>query len=134
MDAVGRLFDLGLESTPAFAQFRGALGIGEGGRVEEVAVDAAEDVAEGDFRGRTAETVAPVLAAGRADNAMRLQFEEDLDEVTRGQVVFGGDLLETRGLGLIEAPGQRENGAGGVIAFDGQLHGDQTRAASTRAH
>ncbi len=121
-DAVGGGVGGGFEALPGGAEFGGAILVAQGGGVEDFAVDGAEDVAEGNFSRGTGEEVAAFFAADAFGDAFGFQFEEDLDEVIRGDILCGGELLDAHGGFVREMPRQREHGARGVITFDRKLH------------
>ena len=118
-DAVGGGVDGGFEAAPGGAEFGGAVGVTQRGRVKDFAVHSAEDVAEGNFRGLAGEEVAAFLAADAFGDAFGFQFEKDLDEVIRGDVLRGGELLDAEGGVIRKMPREAEDGAGGIITFDG---------------
>ena len=121
-DAVGGGVDGGFEAAPGGAEFGGAVGIAQCGRIENFAVDGAEDVAEGNFRGFAGEEVAAFFAADAFGDALSFQFEQDLNEVIGGHILGGGELLDAQGRFIRKMPRKAEDGACGIIAFDRKLH------------
>jgi hypothetical protein len=121
-DAVGGGVDGGFEAAPGGAEFGGAVGVAQRGGVEDFALHGAEDVAEGDFGGFAGEEVAAFFAADAFGDAFGFQFEEDLDEVIGGDILGGGELLDSQGGFVGKMPREAEDGARGIIAFDRKLH------------
>lgn len=78
---VSGFIDTGLEAAPGGAEFGGAIGVAERGRIENFAMDGAEDIAKGDFHGRAGEKIAAFLAAQAFGDAFGFEFDEDLDEI-----------------------------------------------------
>ena len=117
-DAVGGGVEGGYEATPGGAEYGGAVGVAQSGRIEDFALHGAEDIAEGDFRGFAGEEVAAFFAAHAAGDAFGFQFEEDLHKVIGRDVLGGGELLDAQGGFIRKMPREAEDGAGGIIAFD----------------
>ena len=118
-DAVGGGVDRGFEAAPGGAEFGGAIGVAEHGGVEDFAVHGAEDITEGDFGGFAGEEVAAFFAADAFGDAFGFQFEENLDEVIGWDVLGRGELLDAQGGVVRKMPREAEDGAGGIITFDG---------------
>ena len=121
-DAVGGGVHGGFEAAPGGAEFGGAVGVAQGGGVEDFALHCAEDVAEGNFGRFAGEEVAAFLAADAFGDAFGFQFEKDLDEVIGRDILRGGELLDAQGRFIRKMPRKAEDGACGIIAFDRKLH------------
>ena len=111
-----------LEATPGAAQFGRAFGIVEGRGIENGAVDRAEHVRERDLGGCAGQKIAAFLAAHAASNALRLEFDQNLDEVVRRNVLIGREIFDAQSVLLGKMPGEAENGTSRVVAFDRQFH------------
>jgi hypothetical protein len=122
-DGIGGGVDGGLEAAPGCAEFGGAIFVSQRRGVEDFAVHGAEHVAERNFGWRAGEEVAAFLAADAFGDAFGFQFEEDLNEIIRGDILRGGELFDAQGGFVRKMPREAEDGAGGIIAFDRKLHG-----------
>jgi hypothetical protein len=111
-----------LELKPGGAEFGRAMRITEGGGIEQLTVDAADDIGEGDVAGRAGEEIAAVLAAEAFDDALGFELDENLDEVIGGDSAFVGELLHADATTGGMTPGKAEDSAGGVVALGGKLH------------
>lgn len=119
---VGGIVDGRFEMLPGRAEFWGAIGVAERGGVEDFAVDGAEDIAEGNFSGRTGEQVAAFLAANAPGDAFGFQFDKDLNEIIGRDILRGSEMFDAQGGFVREMPCEAENGARGIITFNRKLH------------
>jgi hypothetical protein len=85
-------------------------------------VDATQHVTEGDGSRRAGEEIAALLSAHAAHDLLRLQFDEDLNEVIRRHALFAGNLFDSIGDARVKLPRERQHGTHRVITFDGELH------------
>ncbi len=123
--AIGFLVERRLKLEPCTAQFRGTLGIGECGRVEQGSFDTPNDLTQGDFGRGTGEQVTSLLAAETSDNLVRFQLDQDLNQISGSQSVFTGEFLDARRSGQVMPSCQAQHGTRCVITFCGQFHAER---------
>src|SRR5262249_44671905 len=111
-----------LQFFPRLPQFRRTIAIAECWCVEKFAFDGMEDVGEGDLRWRFRQEVPAGFAAHASSYALRLQFNQDLDEIVCGHTLLGCQLFHPQGHALRVMPGQSQYCAGCVIALNRELH------------
>jgi hypothetical protein len=112
-----------LQATPGVSEFGRAVGATQGRGIEHLAMDGTEDVGEGDFGGRAREHVTAFLAADAADDAAGFEFEENLDQITLRDAVFGGEIFDLEAFAGVIMAREAHDGASGIITFDRQFHG-----------
>jgi len=121
-NAVGRRFDGLLQLTPSIAQFDRAIRVAERRRIEHLPMHRAENVPQSNFRWRTRQPLTAFFPALAFDNLLGLQLNENLDEVTRGNSLFGRQVFDAHGDTRLVLAGQTQNSASGIIALHGKLH------------
>lgn len=122
IDAVRRGLEILSQLFPRMAQFRRAIGVAQGRRVEDLSVHRTEHITKGYLYRRPGQLIAAFFAANAFHDLLRFEFEQDLDEIVRRDVLFRRQVLHPASAanGVVSRKGQ--HGARGIIAFDGQLH------------
>ncbi len=117
-EGVGGIVDSVAQLAPSAAQLGRTLRIGQARGIKDFAVNAAEDIAEGDFGRGPGQQIAARLAALAFDDLGRFEFDEDLDEVVGGDALGGSHFLDGAGAALVVVLREPEHGAGRIVTFD----------------
>jgi hypothetical protein len=136
IDCFGRLVDGLLQGLPGALQLGGVARIVKGGRIKDIAMNATQDIAKGDFSGRPRQEVSAGFATLAFHDSGGFEFDQNLDEVIGGNSILRGHFFHGACAGFMKALGEPKDGANGVIALNGEFHGqklNRTRLFNNKA-